>query len=709
MTDHPRWLRKRRAPVLLLGGAVLLLHALVLLSGRSYAGHDFQGTMQPHVEAFRRGLGTEGALPFWNFQEFAGTPFLGNLVDEVFYPPNALFALLPALRALEWLVVLHLGLAAFGTYRLARSYRLGREAATIAACAYALSFTLLSRTAAGHYAMLVTFSQASLVLLFIRRTILDPTPSRAVLLSIVSALAVVGGHAPFVYQLILLAAAFAGFELYCIRQDRPRMLRAAGLLAGAGTAAALLSAVHLLPALEVRRFATRADLSARELYAHQPPDFSFLPRDFSTFWIPLYPRATFIQGDAMEYYWHEKAVYIGLLPLALACLGAAAGRRNGIVRFLVAAALLALADGLSRHLPLHRLLMAVLPGYESFRVPARSVWIAAWALCLLAGYGWDARRRLEDRLRIRVGIPVAFAGTGLLVAIVLVWRFGAHSELGLYLATLTAAAAVLAVSLLPGRHVAAVAVLLVTVELGAQGRAIQPMSRPEALGPRPWYLDALGPDPGEYRILDLSAHTPGSTPMCHGVRLMDGRGYPMLRATSRLYASAFGGALAPSFDRLGAGERVLNARPLDLLNVGWIVGEGPLLEAGLVEVARHGDSVLYRRPTSRPYAWRGAEGVETERGVDRIRLRVRPAPAGTLVVSESWMPGWIASVDGRPTPVAAYEGTLLSLELPEGGHDVEFRYRPTPYRTGSGVTLISLTALAGLLLFQKFSGRTPNR
>lgn len=700
MTTLPSWSKKRRAPALFLAGAVLAFHAATLLAGRSYAGHDFRMWVQPRAEEVQAALAAGGALPFWNFNEYAGTPFLGTLLEGYFYPPNVLLGVLPPSRAFETLVLLHLWLAAFGMYRLARSYRLSREASALAGLAYSLSLSIAARAAAGHYSMIATISQTPLALLLVRRCVDDPKLFRALLLSLVVALAVVSGHAPFVYQFAILVAATAGVELFWIRQDHPKALRAVGLLAGAAVGAALLSAAHLLPAFEVRRFATRGELSANVLHAEHPPDWSFLLRDATTFWIPLYPRQHFVRGNLWDYYWHEKAVYIGLLPLALAGIGAVAGRRDRAVQFWAAVSLLAVADGMARTLPLHGWLTAILPGYHSFRVPARSVWVVPCMLALLAGYGWDARLRGASTPRARVAIPLLFAGAGLLVALVQGLKFGTHPELGLFLGVLLGAAGLLAASLRPGKWIAAGVLLFSAVDLGAQSSSVQPRPDPADPGTRPWYLDALGPDPGAYRVLDLAYESSGSTPMSHGVRLMEGQGYPLLRETRRLYASAFAEPPRYSFDHLGAGSRVIDPAPLDLLNVGWVVAEEPFPEAGLVEIARRDGQILYRRPGARPYAWRGTESVSAERGIDCIRIRVPAGSSGTLVISESWMPGWNARVDGRPAPVQAYEGALLSLELPEGARDVELRYRPSSFVLGAvlsaAMLAVTVLLLAGL-------------
>lgn len=695
---------KRIVPAALLAGSVLWIPVAFLLSGRILAGHDLIHSYLPHAEVIRQELRSAGSLPLWDFHQFAGTPFLGNLVDGIFYPPNALLVLLPTPLAFGLLMAVHLILGAAGLYRLARSYRLSRAASAIAACAYALSFTLQSRVAAGHYGMVLTLCQAPLLLWLIRRLIEQPGPGRAVALALYATGAALGGHPPFVYQLVCLALAFAAFELAVRWKDRSRRLARTGSLAAALTMAALFGAVQFLPALEVRTFATRGSVTAQELYHHNPPDFSFMPRDFSSFLVPLYPRHEFVRGDSWEYFWHERAVYISPLPLLLACFALVSGRRNPTVIFFAGAGLLALADGMARTLPLHGFLMNLLPGYDAFRVPARSVWVTTLAGCMLAAFGWDAWRN-PSWAAVR-GRFLGAAGCGCaLVATLLVIRFGFHLELGLGLLLLAAASGILVAGQVAGHRAAAAGFLLTAVDLGLNSWSVQPHVPPAALAEAPWYREALGTDPASYRVLNLSRRHDGYQPAMFGVRLMDGLGYPLLKETRRMYVSAWDGDVPRSFDLLGAGHSVRDPRPLDLLNVGWVLEEGPPREAGLIEIARRDGTILYRRPSARPYAFVGSEEAPAQRSVNGIRVRARTRTPVTLVVSESWMPGWTARIAGQDVPVSPFEGALLSVPLPPGEHEVEFRYRPGAFRAGVWISLSSLAAAAAVLVIRKIAAR----
>jgi len=85
--------------------------------------------------------------------------------------------------------------------------------------------------------------------------------------------------------------------------------------------------------------------------------------------------------------------------------------------------------------------------------------------------------------------------------------------------------------------------------------------------------------------------------------------------------------------------------------------------------------------------------VDTERD-NSLSLTVSAPAAGLLVVSQTYAPGWHATVDGRVTAVLPADGALQAVPVAAGTHQVFLWYLPDSVRQGAAVTLTTALALA---------------
>ncbi|HJQ12697.1 MAG TPA: YfhO family protein [Gemmatimonadaceae bacterium] len=75
-----------------------------------------------------------------------------------------------------------------------------------------------------------------------------------------------------------------------------------------------------------------------------------------------------------------------------------------------------------------------------------------------------------------------------------------------------------------------------------------------------------------------------------------------------------------------------------------------------------------------------------------------PAPAGSsLVVSENYYPGWLATVDGKPANIGRVDYSMIGVELPQGARSVSLRFTSPTYQRGKLITWIAI-ALGFLML-----------
>lgn len=78
---------------------------------------------------------------------------------------------------------------------------------------------------------------------------------------------------------------------------------------------------------------------------------------------------------------------------------------------------------------------------------------------------------------------------------------------------------------------------------------------------------------------------------------------------------------------------------------------------------------------------------------ERVVIEAAAAGPRFLVVTDTWYPGWTATVDGRPASILRADLAFRAVVLGPGRHEIQFRYAPTSVVIGGA---ISAAALAGL-------------
>jgi hypothetical protein len=69
------------------------------------------------------------------------------------------------------------------------------------------------------------------------------------------------------------------------------------------------------------------------------------------------------------------------------------------------------------------------------------------------------------------------------------------------------------------------------------------------------------------------------------------------------------------------------------------------------------------------------------------------------------VPGWQATVDGKPVGLRRFAGVMLELRVPAGRHHVELRYWPTTFTIGIVLAACSVIGLAAILILSRIRSR----
>jgi len=85
-----------------------------------------------------------------------------------------------------------------------------------------------------------------------------------------------------------------------------------------------------------------------------------------------------------------------------------------------------------------------------------------------------------------------------------------------------------------------------------------------------------------------------------------------------------------------------------------------------------------------------------ERQSGRVGIDADLKCRGMVIDADTFFPGWVATVDGRPAPVYEAYGFLRGVVAEAGPHRIELRYRPKSVYWGAALTAIGLLG-AGVL------------
>jgi hypothetical protein len=358
----------------------------------------------------------EGRVALWNPYLFMGAPFMANSQSGFFYPFNLLMSWLETTRAINWMIVLHIFIAASGAYLFARSVlRLSIAAALLAAISFGLGGYL--GTQIEHVNQLQGLAWIGWIFLAyefarIRNSEFGLRNFAWIPLAILIALQLLAGHTQSVFITLIGLGCYIVWQLIeSIYVARPTGWRHYVLpithyvlpLFLAVLVAIGLSAIQLLPTLELTRNSARSG----GLPANLAVSFSLDPRLLGRALLPDYEGALPAGG--------EFTAFFSVAALMLMTIGVTSWRRaSAQTRAIAIVAFIGLFFALGGYNPLYYLLLKI-PGFDLFRAPARWIVLFAFAGSLLAGVGLDALR--ERRVSWK-SVLIAVAVIVLLLALV---------------------------------------------------------------------------------------------------------------------------------------------------------------------------------------------------------------------------------------------------------------------------------------------------
>jgi hypothetical protein len=91
---------------------------------------------------------------------------------------------------------------------------------------------------------------------------------------------------------------------------------------------------------------------------------------------------------------------------------------------------------------------------------------------------------------------------------------------------------------------------------------------------------------------------------------------------------------------------------------------------------------------------------------NQVAMQTNTSGPRLLVLTDTFYPGWEATVDGQVTPILRANHSLRAVIVPAGQHQVRFQFRPRSFRYGLMISLITLILSLAMLCWQRYSFAT---
>lgn len=694
------------------------------------------------------------SLPLWNPYNFSGSPLLANIQSSAFYPLNILYFVLPEDIAWSITVILQMLFAAFFTYFYCRSVKLEPLASIFSSVAYSSSLFMsvfLEYNTIGHIMALLPLSLFS-----IEKLLLSGHGRYGLLFGASIAFSSFAGHLQlFVYSVgfIFIYGLFRTFS----KEKVKSML---GFLA-VFILSVLLCGIQLFPTLELLQLSARQAhnieffnsnllIQINQIVVLFVPDFFGNPASRNYLLTDAYPG---------------NALYIGVASVIFAFLSFSL--KSGVKRFFTFTSVTIMF--LIIRSPITEAFYTLPIPMLSSSSPSNMIFLISFSLSVLAGFGlMELKDNLKFKsfavliivLAIVVGLGVfmanrdfnhknAFLSVGLMfVSIVLVFLLRTAKG---YL-----------------QNVMKVVVIVFTVlELFYFFQKFNPFVERQLVFPDNKVLNFLQHQKDTFRFWGY--HSAGiEANFATQYKIFSTDGYDPLypRYYGEFMNLSKKGKLLEEFDSTNRSDAVISQtgameqnlqrkRVLDFLGVkyvldhssnassekefppdkfrqvfsdnGWKVFENlevfprAFLAGGLVKTKSRGEFEKYFTDTD--FSLRdivlvdekyypvfadhsGGEVKIVSYLPNKVELKTVSKQASFLVLTDTYFPGWTATIDGKQTPVHKAYHSFRMIEVPSGEHKVKFEYFPVSFKIG---VIVSIIGMMGMVVYSFFTKKLYGR
>ncbi|MEO8612678.1 MAG: YfhO family protein [Chloroflexota bacterium] len=737
-----RFIRSASVPLIL--AVLVLLFMLPFLrpptGNEVLDGHDLVNQQYPLYSFIFDSVRNGEGLPLWNPYQFAGQSIASNPQSTIFYPPAWIMLPLGVPRGVGWLFIFHLWWGGWGMAQFVRRLGATQAGSLAGGIIYMFSGVIAAHLNAGHLnylmcsAWLPWLAVAYLWGVGRKKWVFAALPGAAAF-----GLCILTGHPPMLYFGVLWLAVMG---IYVIWTGQAQSLRAIRFLMVILIGGGILGAALLLPVADFTVRSTRAsEASLGFSNSYSIPAGQVLTLAFPN----LFGEPN--NGYWGVPFYEELTAYIGLLPL----IALFAVRRRPATILLTVFVVVGLIVSLGIEGGLFSILYAVLPGYSLFRVPSRALYFvtvggAGLAALYITDLQTSSREERVISLRRILWILPALAILCAALAFVVTSMFNAgsadanppwrvyHTANIAALTALTLGGIWLALRLWTAEwlNVRWALVLTIFIVLVDVWRIAQPLVTVSTVDVPPlWQAMAqAAPASPDFRVMTVP----------NDITWQAGATY-----SRHLNANGYDPLVSDDYQRLLDASGYKPTSPIArLLGVRYVISDKPYESSGLASTEnlselfpQNGDWHVYMVANSLPrvFSVQYVQVLDDESGrealssgtIDALRTVILnqaadcgtpppdPLPVygegekknahitqyapnvidvtttsdqpGILVLTDSYDPNWMVTVDGTPATLLRVDTALRGVCVSAGEHQVHFAYQPRAFYVGVAISV----------------------
>lgn len=629
-------IRDNRSYLLLILFTVTLFFAPFLVKPTllTHKDNDLGRSSIPDYAFFKQSVLVDRQLPLWTPTQMMGETFVGDPTSSLFYPGNVIFLLLPTDFAAVVYLFLHVLIAAYGTYFLARGKNLNMPSSLAAAIFYGLSLKMLMHISAGHITLVSAISYFPWLVLFVYKMWQEPS-FKWVIASAVS-LTLIYFNFPTIalYSFAFVVLLF----LYKIISSK-NYLKGKKVLGQRFVAASAfslvflgLSAIYLLPQLELGNLSTRAALTLTEVA------------------VPIWNQQKLLLSATFPYpilgsLDHEALLYLGLVPTALALVGFwFLPRISKTVLGVFGIFTLIFIAGTST--PVFGILYKAIPLLSLMRVTTRLWFVVVLIVALLAAF---ALSKIKDK-RIVLALVLLYLAEALFIG---------HNKIS-GIGDLDFKKADIYQFLAGNRG---------QYRVYCTTYCFNPQQIPR------------------YNIEVLHGETPIQT-----------KNFTKFLALAGNYQFANFAVIFPPYQVWQVEKPpVPNLDLLSKANVKYVASTYKIDMPQLTYMNKFDKVYVYRNENikNRAYFQENGDPVEIKQySPNVITLRFEAKNYGrTLIISQNYFPGWVYYNDNKKAEVEKYQDVFQSVKVAPKTEEVILKYAPKSYELGKTITIATIVLL----------------